>query len=95
MKRIGKLMIMLLCVFLLSGCTIVRINTDKIDTIVNVVLSKNNNLYNMTFLCKDFKFCIGKIYKCVLYWDVVLCFFENSGWKKTVSGPGTMFKLKE
>ena len=53
MKRIGKLMIMLLCVFLLSGCTIVRINTDKIDTIVNVVLSKNNNLYNT----------IGKRYK--------------------------------
>lgn len=53
MKRIGKLMIMLLCVFLLSGCTIVRINTDKIDTIVNVVLSKNNNLYNT----------IGKGYK--------------------------------
>ena len=48
-----KLIIMLLSVFLLTGCTVVRINTDKIDTIINVVLSKDNTLYNT----------IGKGYK--------------------------------
>jgi hypothetical protein len=44
---------MLLSVFLLSGCTVVRITTDNIDTIVSVVLSKDNTLYNT----------IGKGYK--------------------------------
>lgn len=48
-----KLIIMLLSVVLLTGCTAVRINTDKIDTIINVVLSKDNTLYNT----------IGKGYK--------------------------------
>lgn len=46
MKNTKKILIMLLTVFLLTGCTVVRINTDSIDTIVNVVLSKDNNLYN-------------------------------------------------
>lgn len=31
---------------MLSGCSIVRINTNSLDTIVDVVLSKNNTLYN-------------------------------------------------
>jgi len=31
---------------LLTGCTIVRIKTNSIDTIVDVVLSKDNDLYN-------------------------------------------------
>ena len=44
---------MFLSAFLLTGCTAVRINTDKIDTIINVVLSKDNTLYNT----------IGKGYK--------------------------------
>lgn len=30
----------------MTGCTIVRINTNSIDNIINVVLSKDNNLYN-------------------------------------------------
>lgn len=40
-----KLIILMLC-FLLTGCTVVRIDTTNIDNIVNVVLSKENNLYN-------------------------------------------------
>mgnify|MGYP004595445847 FL=1 len=40
-----KLIILMLC-FLLTGCTAVRIDTTNIDNIVNVVLSKENNLYN-------------------------------------------------
>jgi hypothetical protein len=31
---------------LITGCTVVRINTSSIDTIVDVILSKSNNLYN-------------------------------------------------
>ena len=42
MKRI--LAVLLIC--LVCGCTVVRIDTDNIDTIVDVVLSKDNTLYN-------------------------------------------------
>lgn len=41
-----KVILVLLVVFLLSGCSVVRIDTNNIDNIVNVVLSKNNKLYN-------------------------------------------------
>jgi len=53
MKKTSKIIFMLLSVFILSGCTAVRIATDNIDTIVSVVLSKNNTIYNT----------IGKGYK--------------------------------
>ncbi len=42
----NKIIILCLCVFLLSGCTFVRIDTTSIDNIVNVVLSKDNTIYN-------------------------------------------------
>lgn len=41
-----KVVILTLMFLLLTGCSIVRINTNNIDTIVEVILSKNNNLYN-------------------------------------------------
>ena len=41
-----KITILLLCLFILTGCTAVRIDTKSIDNILNVVLSKNNKLYN-------------------------------------------------
>lgn len=41
-----KVLILLLSVFILTGCSAVRINTNSIDNIVDVVLSKNNILYN-------------------------------------------------
>ena len=41
-----KKVILLLIVLLQVGCTIVRIDTKSIDNITNVVLSKNNKLYN-------------------------------------------------
>jgi len=41
-----KVVILTLIFLLLTGCSIVRINTNNIDTIVEVILSKNNNLYN-------------------------------------------------
>ncbi len=48
-----KITILLIGIILLTGCTAVRINTNSIDNIINVVLSKNNKLYNR----------IGKGYK--------------------------------
>lgn len=41
-----KVILILLCLVLFTGCTIVRIDTDSIDNIIDVVLSKNNKLYN-------------------------------------------------
>ena len=38
--------ILILMVVLLSGCSVVRINTKDIDSILNAVLTKSNNLYN-------------------------------------------------
>lgn len=42
MKRI----LTFLLIFLVTGCTVVRIDTNNMDTIVDVVLSKDNRLYN-------------------------------------------------
>jgi hypothetical protein len=41
-----KIIILGLTALILTGCTIVRINTTSIDNIINVVLPKNNTLYN-------------------------------------------------
>lgn len=41
-----KYMIVILTLVLLTGCTAVRIDTKSIDNMVNVILSKDNKLYN-------------------------------------------------
>ena len=41
-----KKLVILLLVLFLTGCTVVRIDTTSIDNIINVVLSKDNDLYN-------------------------------------------------
>lgn len=41
-----KVILILLLIISLTGCSVVRIDTSNIDTIVNVILSKNNKLYN-------------------------------------------------
>ena len=48
-----KVLLVFLLSIMLTGCTVVRINTESIDNIISVVLSKNNDLYNR----------IGKGYK--------------------------------
>ncbi len=48
-----KYFLLLLLLFFVTGCTVVRINTKSIDNIVSVILSKENTLYNT----------IGKGYK--------------------------------
>lgn len=41
-----KLFIILLVLFITSGCSVVRIDTNNIDSMLNVILSKDNTLYN-------------------------------------------------
>lgn len=48
-----KKIIIIIFLILVTGCTMVRIDTSSIDTITNVILSKDNNLFNR----------IGKGYK--------------------------------
>lgn len=51
--------ILLLCLLLLlTGCSVVRIDTSSVDNIVNVVLSKNNQLYN--HIGKGYKYYIPR-----------------------------------
>lgn len=53
-----KIMIILICTILLSGCTVVRIDTKSINNIVSVVLSKNNKLFNQ--IGKGYKYYIPR-----------------------------------
>lgn len=46
MKNKLKIISIFLATLFLTGCTMVRIDTSNIDTIVNIVLSKDNQLYN-------------------------------------------------
>ena len=58
MKKRLRYIILLLFLFCLSGCTIVRIDASSIDTIIDVVLSKNNKLYNQ--VGKGYKYYIPR-----------------------------------
>lgn len=62
MKKVILLLALLTCVFLVTGCTMVRIDTDSIDNTINVILSKENKLYNR--VGKGYKYYIprGVIY---------------------------------
>lgn len=52
-----KIAIILLCIFI-TGCSAVRIDTNNIDNITNVVLSKENKLYNR--VGKGYKYYIPR-----------------------------------
>lgn len=41
-----KFIMFLLLTLLFTGCSVVRIDTESVDNIVNVILTKNNKLYN-------------------------------------------------
>ena len=53
-----KKLLLLSLLLLLCGCSIVRIDTSSIDNIVEVVLSKDNNLYNQ--IGKGYKYYIPR-----------------------------------
>ena len=57
MKKI-LIVISIIVLSLITGCTAVRIDTQNIDTIVSVVLSKNNTLYNR--IGKGYKYYIPR-----------------------------------
>ena len=57
MKKI-LIVISIIVLSLTTGCTAVRIDTQNIDTIVSVVLSKNNTLYNR--IGKGYKYYIPR-----------------------------------
>ncbi len=62
MKKVILLLALLTCVFFVTGCTMVRIDTNSIDNTINVILSKENKLYNR--VGKGYKYYIprGVIY---------------------------------
>lgn len=41
-----KIILVLLLIIITTGCSVVRIDTSNIDNIVNVILTKDNKLYN-------------------------------------------------
>ena len=58
MKKYSRYLCLLFIILMVTGCTIVRIDTSSIDTIVNVVLSKDNTLYNQ--VGKGYKYYIPR-----------------------------------
>lgn len=53
-----KLTILVVLLLITTGCTVVRIDTKNIDNILNVVLSKDNSLYNR--VGKGYKYYIPR-----------------------------------
>lgn len=53
-----KVILLLACIFLVTGCTMVRIDTDSIDNTINVILSKENTLFNR--VGKGYKYYIPR-----------------------------------
>ena len=68
-----KKLIMVILLLLVSGCSVVRIDTSNIDNIVDVVLSKNNTLYNQ--IGKGYKYYIprGVSYMDTSDYNDILC----------------------
>lgn len=76
-----KKAILLVILILMSGCTIVRIDTKSIDNIIDVVLSKQNNLYNQ----------IGKGYK--YYIPRGVSYINTSEYNDTLYSNGNYYYL--
>jgi hypothetical protein len=70
-----------MCLLLLSGCSIVRIDTSNIDNIVNIILSKDNKLYNQ----------VGKGYK--YYVPRGVSYIDTSDYNDTLYSKGNYYYL--
>ena len=44
-----KIVVILLSIFLLTGCTFIDLKDDKVENIINTVIQKDINLYNNIF----------------------------------------------
>ena len=58
MKKLVSLLLIIFCIFIMTGCTVVRIDTSEIDNIVDIVLSTDNVLYN--HIGKGYKYYIPR-----------------------------------
>ena len=76
-----KIILLILCLLLLAGCSIVRIDTSSIDNILNVILTKENKLYNQ----------VGQGYKYYLPSDVI--YIESDGLNDVLYSNGTYYYL--
>lgn len=76
-----KKALLLILIILVSGCTIVRIDTKNIDNIIDVVLSKENTLYNQ----------IGKGYK--YYIPRGVSYINTTGYNDTLYSNGNYYYL--
>lgn len=75
-----KKIILIMCL-LLTGCSIVRIDTSSIDNIVSIVLSKDNKLYNQ----------VGKGYK--YYVPRGVSYIDTSDYNDTLYSNGNYYYL--
>ncbi len=76
-----KKLAILLLVLLLSGCTVVRIDTSDLNNIVDVVLSKDNTLFNQ----------IGKGYK--YYIPVGVSYIDTEDFNDILYSNGNYYYL--
>jgi len=76
-----KKIILVICLLLLSGCSIVRIDTSNIDNIVNIILSKENKLYNQ----------VGKGYK--YYVPRGVSYIDTTEYNDTLYSNGNYYYL--
>ena len=58
MKKIVSLLIGIMVIVSMTGCSVVRIDTSSVDNIVDVILSKDNSLYN--HVGKGYKYYIPR-----------------------------------
>ena len=76
-----KILLLGLAALILTGCTIVRIDTTSIDNILNVVLSKENTLYNR----------VGRGYK--YYVPRGVTYIDSSGSNDKIYSNGVYYYL--
>ena len=76
-----KKLILLLVALLLSGCTVVRIDTTDLNNIVDVVLSKDNTLFNQ----------VGKGYK--YYIPVGVSYIDTEDFNDILYSNGNYYYL--
>lgn len=77
MKKIIIIIMLIIC----TGCTVVRIDTDSIDNITSVVLSKENKLYNR----------VGKGYKYYLPRGAI--YIDTNGFNEKIYSGGNYYYL--
>ncbi len=76
-----KIILILVALLLFTGCSVVRIDTSSIDNILNVILTKDNKLFNQ----------VGQGYKYYLPSDVT--YIESDGLNDVLYSNGTYYYL--